>query len=1136
MSPSLPADAAARAQALDVRRSYIVSAPAGSGKTGLLTQRFLALLATVRQPEQVVAITFTRKAAAEMSRRILQALDEAQQDSNDEFLRKTRKLARAVLAADERGGWHLRRNPGRLRVLTIDALCAELTRQMPVLSFFGAQPSILDETEADRLYLEAAVQTVQSLAPDQPGSQAAGRLLEHLDNDVMSVAQLCADMLKCRDQWLHPVVGHRLDRAALQDALSSAIVDGLQTVAAAFPVEQRDELLALARYGASNLIAKQNGNSELRLWQDRQSLPGAQLADLPAWLELRALLLKADGKLRQAVTMAIGFPPPSRAPKAEKTERQEHKDRMLALLGRLADYPELVDALAALSRLPPPQYDDRQWLALEALSELLPLCVARLELLFRSAGKVDFVEMARGAVRALGDPEQPTELALKLDYRIQHLLVDEFQDTSLTQFRLLERLTAGWTVDDGRTLFLVGDPMQSIYRFREAEVGLFLRACQFGVGTVHTEPVELGVNFRSSGQIIDWVNHTFTRVLPSASNLRLGAIAYTPCRAHHEVSTGLAVQWRSFVGIDQRAEAGAVAQLAATELAADDHRTVAILVRARSHLNYIVPALNARGLTFKAVDIEQLSERPVVRHLLAIARALCHQADRIAWLALLRDPWCGLTLADLHALARVDGDRHATVWELLHDEQRLAALSDDGRRRVTKFEQIMSVALAERGRRPLRSWVEATWLSLGGPAAVDEAGLQQAEAFFTLLDHHQTNAGLLDLGHLEAELEHLFAPPDPEADPRLQIMTIHKAKGLEFDTVILPGLGRKPQSSSNKLLSWLQRPASPTDAPFLLAPIKGAHEKTDPIVEYVKSVEQQKERFEQGRLLYVATTRARRRLWLVAQVKTPKDEKQPEPQKASLLELLWPSQREHFLAVAERLEDPTDAADPAVVELATDRSGPAPLTRLRVDWLPPTVPASIEPLPSQDREPDEQREISFDWAGETVRLVGIVVHRFMRVIAREGLEQWGVSRIRAADPLFRAQLLRLGLAPSSLDEALRSVKLALQQTTTDERGRWILSSHAEAQDEYALCCLDQGRVRRIVIDRTFVDEQGIRWIVDYKTSRHSGGDLASFFDNEQQRYRDQLERYADAMARFDERSIRLGLYFPLMGGWRQWEP
>src|SRR5690606_11724167 len=134
--------------------------------------------------------------------------------------------------------------------------------------------------------------------------------------------------------------------------------------------------------------------------------------------------------------------------------------------------------------VPPAEFTDTQWCVLGAQLMTLKLAVAQLHLRFAETREVDFIEIAQRAVHALGSADDPGELLLKLDASIRHLLIDEFQDTSLTQIHLLATLTAGWQPDDGRTLFLVGDPMQSIYRFRKAEVGLFLQAAEQGVGEI----------------------------------------------------------------------------------------------------------------------------------------------------------------------------------------------------------------------------------------------------------------------------------------------------------------------------------------------------------------------------------------------------------------------------------------------------------------------------------------------------------------------------------------------------------------------------------------------------------------------------------------------------------------------------
>ena len=209
-----PDDAAARRRALDVTQSFLVQAPAGSGKTELLIQRYLALLAHVDRPERVVAMTFTRKAAAEMLGRIVEALRDAGADvaAPTEHRARTLALARAVLSQDARFGWELVAHPARLRVMTIDAFCAALARQAPLATRFGATPRF--EEHAHPLYLRAARAALDDAGTDDAPWQ---RLLTHLDNDAGRAVALVADLLAKRDQWLKSHGGRgsrRLSRRA----------------------------------------------------------------------------------------------------------------------------------------------------------------------------------------------------------------------------------------------------------------------------------------------------------------------------------------------------------------------------------------------------------------------------------------------------------------------------------------------------------------------------------------------------------------------------------------------------------------------------------------------------------------------------------------------------------------------------------------------------------------------------------------------------------------------------------------------------------------------------------------------------------------------------------------------------------
>ncbi len=1069
------ADSPARARALDTSTSFIVQAPAGSGKTELLIQRYLKLLETVEAPDGVVAITFTRKAAGEMRSRVIDALKKASAGMapEAEHERVTCQIARRVLDHEQRLGWSLLQNPAQMRIETIDALCAAINRRMPWLARFGAMPEV-SENAAD-LFHQAARNTLRHVEEED---EALSYLLLHLDNDFAAAERLIMNMLEKRDQWLrHTGVNPDFDavRAALEESLETLILGALQRLRGGFDADVAAEIVML---------------------REMDRFPEARIEDLDRWKSVADLLLTGGGGWRKQVNRNLGFPP-----------THPLKPRVERLLARLQGDDGLLEALQRFRELPAPHFSDSQWQAMQAAVSVLTLAVAELQLVFRERGRVDFAELAIRASGALGRLDSPTDLALALGHRIQHILVDEFQDTSYTQFELLEKFTAGWEPGDGHTLFLVGDPMQSIYRFRQADVSLFLKARLEGIGSIRLEPLALSVNFRSRPEIVDWVNATFAPILAAQDDLESGAVAYCRSTAGSEYGEN-----QECIGIhgflDDRDEAERVVELLKT---AGD-RNVAVLVRARPHLIEIVGALKRNKIPFQAIEIDQLGERPVIEDLMALTLALLHPADRVSWLAILRAPWCGLELRDLFALA--GGDHRATIWDLLHSGA--APLSIDGAARIRSILPLLESAIAERGRRPLRDWVEGVWFRLGGPACVeDETALEDAAAYFDLLEELAEGADLADFDWFREQVNALFAQPDAQAGDRLQLMTIHKAKGLEFDTVILPGLGSAPRQDEQRLLLWLEQGGA-----LLLAPISEFGRETDPIYDYLMHVERRKIDNETKRLLYVATTRARRRLHLLGTVKAKEDGSITEPQSGSLLRLLWP-------AMARAFENVSRAKSAGVEHRSSN------IRRVVTGWKAPSPPPAVE-WTRREIQTMETPSVPFEWVSQSSRYAGTALHGLMQRIAREGLEAWDENAVRAQRGLYQSVLANLGVPPGELAEGAQRVEDALVCTLRDPKGRWILSRHSEDECELPITGLIGGKLYETVIDRTFVDENGVRWIIDYKTGSHAGGNLETFLDNEKERYQEQLDRYARLMIQRDERPIRLALYFPVLGGWREW--
>ena len=221
-------------------------------------------------------------------------------------------------------------------------------------------------------------------------------------------------------------------------------------------------------------------------------------------------------------------------------------------------------------------------------------------------------------------------------------------------------------------------------------------------------------------------------------------------------------------------------------------------------------ALREAGIPFRAVELEQLATRPEVLDALALARALLNPQDRVAWLGVLRAPWCGLSLDDLHRIAGNDDpeSRSRPVPELI--AERLPLLSEEGRLAASRVLDTLASAPALRAANPtasLGTWLEHVWLRLGGAACVDATARANLDLLWSCLDRLQGGESELLGPGLAAALDKLTALPDPGAssDCGVQLMTIHKSKGLEFEVVIVPEMQAAEGRGKPRMLTWLER-------------------------------------------------------------------------------------------------------------------------------------------------------------------------------------------------------------------------------------------------------------------------------------------------------------------------------------------
>lgn len=1224
----LPPDWRERARALDPSHSFLVQAPAGSGKTYLLTQRFLRLLAQAERPDEIVAITFTIAAAAEMRNRVLEALESAEsrpvaltpgpQIAEIETLEE---LAARALHHAKRMGWQILELPSQLRITTIDAFCRGLALQSPLswglLSGLGGTLNLTNSKEAHR---RAARRTLELLeGQDSPARRSVEALLLWRDNNWQDIEDLIVQMLQNRNRWFQDFVFERDgDWAALRSRLESPFLRAarrkLETVCTMLDRldGSREYALELARFacanGGSSIPASLAERAELPF-----NFPAAGREDevlhledaVESYSDLASFLLTNGGTWRKpgGLNKNHGFPP--------TPQGKAGKDKFGEFVAGLAEEPGLEAALAAFQRATPVRYEEQEWELIRHCFAALRTTAAQLQLVFAETGSVDFTEVAQIAQRVLA-PEggYASDFAQRQADSIRHLLVDEFQDTSRQQHELLARIVAAWPEREGRSCFCVGDPMQSIYGFRDAEVELFERLKTHGFETSSDQDFEpfpfefvrLEANFRTIPSLVNDLNGRFAQVFGQNSDLATvpGSVQFAAAVAARESDSAAKTELHLAFTHSGAEDAGApvssdpettretqlqeLVALIRNKLETARQRgltkyRVAVLARARKSLVPIAAALSEAGIGFRALDLVKLNERQEVQDALTLARALMNPADRTAWLGVLRAPWCGLSLAELHLLASSDDAaiQARPIPVLL--EQRLpeirAQIGERAFHAAGRVAHVLRLAQAERAavNGTLGTWLESVWKALGGADTVDRAQAENLSVLWAALD--KLAEGELDLlgSGLDAALDELFALPDPAASSEFgaQLMTIHKSKGLEFEVVLVPDLEARSKGSDHSLMSWLERGlagglAEPGPdgeiSEFLIAPIKTKGGEASEAKRWVDGVKKERESLELRRLFYVAATRAREELHLFARPrfvlgKTPGEAVLSKP--TGLLDTAWPAFEEE---VTQRFDDwwrgvsaeETDELDTLAAEAASPATNLLPMSTSALSSARPT---RIRRLPENYAAPDFRRTGAGSEGGAATepvyaRIEGGMESRLLGTAIHALLERFGVLRttltpdealpeLDSALPSIMAILRGGGLARATAEKLAAEALAVVRRAAADPDGAWILAPHADAENEAqwtGLTRLDAQRLINLRPDRVFFaarpgENEPSWWIVDYKSASAlpaaGEAEILAFRQEHRARYATQLEAYAQVLRGLHPGKalrIRVGIFYP----------
>ncbi|MBU0715394.1 MAG: UvrD-helicase domain-containing protein [Verrucomicrobia bacterium] len=1162
-----------RREALDTRRSFILEAPAGSGKTALLTARFLALLADVGHPRQILAVTFTRKAAAEMADRITRTLRQAQDNSYtalpDSWEARLLELARNALKVHP--DWDvLLRSPDAFFVDTFHGFCGRVARNWPLEARTPPAFALLDEIGQEALLDEAVAEYVHAFAATRLSSSKSGdsrldpaeiaafqRRMVAANNSVRVISNQLADLLARRDRlgdlitiFRHPLAKDELERRTEQ--LAEHYLGRLHDHFA----RHKENWLALQRY-----LDEQKTELAEALSAD---IPGPTLRDVSAWQSAANVFLVKAGTPRKQ------FKPEEFGQNFAKTPQadfiRELPSEIAWILNFTREWPNpptprrfpLRETASTCAQRASVDMSEGQAggqatgepIGFEALSDCMRLARGALEHFGKmmNARGLDFMELELAALRAFNQADRPGDSLIFFHEHLRHILVDEAQDMNDNQVRILSTLTEGWAPDDGRTVFIVGDPKQSIFRFRRAEVSLFEALKANGLSRSSEAPLplkalNLNANFRSRPHLVAFANTVFARVMATpnkafdevsfntsepardeATEPAPITLAMFNCRHANNPQTTL-----PFKSEAREQEARYVAGRVAVLHRADRAANVAILIPARTHLTPYVRAMEALSLPIRLMEGVPMLDCPEVRHQLNLFKALLRPHDDIAWAGALRAPWCRVPAATL--------EKFTTMPTPARWSEKITGPGRQVHPEIFRFNIALDKIRPDFGRESYAISLQRLWEELGGPAAVvrmcGPAGLANSMRYLDLLDQCPEGRGEETLDIMERLLARAYTPPDPRAAfSPVAIMTIHKAKGLEFDHVFVVGLDREPGGRAARrerdaafLMERLPAACPPTFAPgatvgrpsFLAATAGDRRTDARSLAQLLLSdLGLRRNASEYKRLIYVAATRARETLTLSGLMLQPVGDKERQT-RPSAIAWLDTMDREGVLEKlpVQVLTNP-QLAKTGIPVIVPPKQPPAP------------APFEPEPLPYLIRSPskieDETATAARSGTDETdpgsaegcaeaspnARARGVVMHRLFETLARgePAPRVPAVAAALAVEDLDPEQCRTL--AKEMLDECRRAWEFkalaALRDAATERIPEWAIED-----------CFDKKVIRIGRIDLVLKTAHGIV-LVDFKTGRpgtrsRAGPDSDTWLTAEIARYRPQLIAYREMAAR-----------------------
>jgi ATP-dependent helicase/nuclease subunit A len=1030
--------------AVDRGRDVVVTAGAGSGKTMTLVARYTSLLAEGIPPRRIAAITFSIKAAREMRARVRDKLFQLQQSAASEA---------------ERQGWvALSAQMDAARISTIHSLCAEILRAHPAEAGIDPRFEVIDESLSAALRLQAVEDTLKALVEEDDFAP----LLKHISTTDMTamLKQLLNQRLMAGEVFQRQVNHQSLICEKLHTLLNTPAIRDL--IDALRGLTQR-ELVVDAGDNLAQMVQELLGVWE----QAERALAGGDLFGCTAAL-YQARRIQMDGRKGKRDSWV-------------KTQVAQLRDNFDQLVNPITGGAKSDDPL------PAPETEALFSDLLPRLRKAFQTLCQTYQALLGARQALDFDDLEQGAVQLLRDEAIRARWQGELDA----ILVDEFQDTNQRQQDIIEALAG----PPGR-LFIVGDMRQSIYRFRQADVTVF-KHVQDRIRAEGGQIIDLPLTYRAHEPLLLATGDLLASAIGVEPDpTRDYYVPYTPMVAKEKnPPEGVQPPYVEFV-IGAGEDAETAHPTAARALATRLHQLkaqgqiqawdeVALLFRASTGYADYEAALEETGIPFVTVAGRGFYDRPEIRDLINILRALADPVDDLAFAGLLRSPAFGLSDAALYLL-RQSGQPY---WQALQGD--LSALKDEDRNRAIKTVGVVSQLLPLVDRIPvaelLNKIVNATlYRAILATADVKE-GNQDASAaggrLWRNLDKLLSDALASDELRVRHYLEMLDTLNDAgaregeasaEAEGSVQLMTIHKAKGLEFNVVVMAAAGRRTRSSS--------------ELAYLFEEL-GVAFKLDPppiLFNLAKHLDKDQDAMERLRLLYVALTRAKRKLIISSHATPNKDGDLTFTAWAkALVEAAGIMPHEFHQAGVEPFEHPTKNDYPVRVWCLWD-DHPLPGITLLASEVEKMPENNLRPLylPIEQEEPEPAMEdedaviepLSWRATAQDTELPGKVLGN----LVHQALHHWCFPGDPQLDALLEKEALQAGLVSENkraqaVDQAIELLERLRQHPIWRQ-----IDTAAERYHELPYAVQLGSRSENRYIDLLY--RKGDRWqIIDFKT-------------------------------------------------------